>query len=317
MKAIKTHWFLLLFILPLLALFSSCEKDMNNKVILSKSTNSIAEIENFLSSNAPIKQTFQLSTASYNTVTGAKGTSIFIPNNAFVDASGNPVTGSITFELQEVYSPAEMIFTGKMTSSGGRTLASGGELYINAQQGGSDLKLAPGKSLDFKVPTNSYDSQMGLFVGNGDDDNFDWIPAPATNVSECQDSSSITLSNYCFNLDTLINWINCDYFYSDPRPLTEVEIQVPSGYDSQNTMVYAYIPSINSVTGTKYQGGSFWISGGYRMPVGLAVTFIGVHHDGTDLYYSIQNATIVNNHVEILSFQLVTAAQLAILLQNL
>ncbi|WP_417588619.1 hypothetical protein [Owenweeksia hongkongensis] len=318
MKTIKKSWFPLLFILPLLALISSCEKDMNNKVTLSNSSNSIAQIEGFLANNAPIKQTFQLNATSYNTVRGAEGTSITIPYNAFVDANGNPVSGNFTFELQEIFSPADMIFTGKMTSSGGRTLVSGGEMYINATQGGADLQLAPGKSLDISVPSCNYDSEMDLFVGNGQDgDDFDWVPETNSVVYQCQDSINPCQTNYCFNITDLFNWINCDYFFNDPRPLTEVEIQVPAGYDQQNTQVYAYIPSINSITRTSFQNGSFWITGGYKMPVGLGVTFVGLNHDGTDLYYSIQNATIVNNHVEVLSFQKVTAAQLAILLQNL
>ncbi len=315
----KTSKKICLLILPLLALlFSSCEKDMDNKVTLSNSNNTIAEIESFLTSNAPIKQTFQLNAASYNTIRGAKGTSITIPSNAFVDANGNPVSGSFTFELQEIFSPADMIFTGKMTSSGGRTLASGGEMYINASQGGNDLQLASGQSLDISVPTCSYDSQMDLFVGNGqNDDNFDWVPETNSLVYPCQDSLNPCKTNYCFNISDLFNWINCDYFYNDPRPLTEVEIQVPSGYDNQNTQVYTYIPSISSVTSTSFQNGSFWIKSGYRLPVGLAVTFVGLHSNGTDLHYSIQNAIIVNNHVEVLSFQKVTAAQLTKLLKNL
>lgn len=318
MKTIKNSWLSLLLVLPILGLLSSCEKEQNNKVTLSQSTNTIDKIESFLSSNAPVIQTFQLNTGTYNTITGTEGTSITIPNNAFVDANGNPVTGNVTFELQEVFSPANMIFTGKMTSSGGKTLASGGELYINATQGGNDLQLASGKSLDFSVPTCNYDSQMNLFVGNGGEgDNFDWTPSSSSIVYQCQDSINPCKTNYCFNFTNLFNWINCDYFANDPRPLTEVEIQIPSGYNQLNTQVYTYIPSINSITRTTFQNGSFWIKGGYKLPVGLAVTFVGLHHDGQNLAYSIQNATIINNHVEVLSFQTVSAAQLAILLQNL
>lgn len=318
MKSIKQNLFSLLFAFPVLLILVGCEKDMNNKVTLSKSTNTIGQIESFLSSNAPVKQNFQINSTSHNTITGVKGTSISIPSNAFVDASGKPVSGNITFELQEVFSPGDMIFTGKMTSSGGQTLASGGEMFISATQGGNDLQLAPGKSLDFSVPTCNYDSKMNLFVGNGeDDDNFDWVPSTNNIVYKCQDSINPCQTNYCFNISNLFNWINCDYFYNDPRPQTEVEIQVPAGYDNQNTQVYAYIPSITSITRTSYQNGSFWIKGGYKLPVGLAVTFVGLRHDGTDLYYSVQNATIVNNHVEVLSFQKVTAAQLAQILANL
>lgn len=319
MKNLNPSRLLPLFAALLLGMATSCEKDPDNAVKLSYPNENIDYIESTLANEQPSIQTFTVNANMGASITGQKGTQIYIPSNAFVTENGSPVSGSVNFELQEIFSAADMITSGKMTSSEGRILASGGEMYINATQGSSQLKLAQGKSLSFKVPTDNYQSDMGLFVGNGGDgDNFDWVSDPATTVSGCQDSSSVTLFSYCFSIDSLINWINCDYFYNDPRPLTEIEIQVPQGYDNTNTKVYVYIPSINSVAqANAFQNGSFYINAGYRMPVGLAVTFIGVHYDGTNLFYSIQNATIVNNHVEVLSFQQVTAAQLAQILASL
>ncbi len=295
----------------------SCDKEGNTVTNPTGTPPTIDQLKTFLSDNQPEVQSFQFSANSYNEVVGSKGTRIGIPANAFVNLAGFPIIGSFTFQLQEIRSASDMIFSQKMTSSQGRTLASGGEFYINAQQNGKDLRLAPGTELDFKVPTDSFDPQMGLFVGSGTGDNFDWSPAPNTQVSECRDSSSVVVSNYCFQLDTLIKWINCDYFYSDPRPKTEVEIQVPSSYTDQNTVTMVYIPSIQSMTRPQYDNGSFFIRSGYKLPVGLAVTFIGVHHDGNDIYYSVQNAVIVNNHIEVLSFKVVTQAQLVAILNSL
>lgn len=318
MKNFNSSILLSFFTAAVLSFTTSCEKDPDNAVKLTDSNKSENNIQSILANEAPIVQNFTVNADISNTITGDRGTKIRIPGNAFVTQNGNPVSGNINFELQEIFSPGEMIASGKMTSSGGNILASGGEMYINATQGSSQLQLAPGKSLDFSVPTCNYDSQMELFVGNGqDDDNFDWVPATNSVVSQCQDSLNPCQTTYCFNITDLFNWINCDYFYNDPRQKTEVEIQVPSGFDNTNTQVYAYIPSINSISRTSYVNGSFWITGGYKLPVGLAVTFVGLHYDGTDIYYSVQNATIVNNHVEVLSFQKVTAAQLAQILASL
>lgn len=321
MKNYNSSILLSFFVAIALSLTTGCDKDPDNAVKLSETENP-ENTENYLQTilakEQPIIQSFSVNASISNTITGEKGTKITIPHDAFVTSSGSPVSGNIDFELQEIFSAGDMIASGKMTSSGGKLLASGGEMFINATQGTSQLQLAPGKTLDFSVPTCNYESQMDLFVGNGQDgDNFDWVPATNSVVYQCQDSLNPCVTSYCFNLSDLFNWINCDYFYNDPRQQTEVEIQVPSGFDNTNTQVYAYIPSINSVTRTSYQNGSFWIKGGYKLPVGLAVTFVGLHYDGNDIYYSVQNANIVNNHIEILSFQIVTAAQLAQILASL
>lgn len=278
---------------------------------------SLQKIEAFFDENKPELQDFTLLGSSYQEVRGESGTVIAIPPNAFVDQSGIPVTGNFTFELKEVYTPGDMIFEEKWTTSGGNILTSGGELYINANLNGEQLILADDKELSIMVPTDNPDPQMELFVGVGEGDNFDWVQ-DSTDVSECVDSNSLGNSSYCFEIDSLINWINCDYFRNDPRPLTDVEIVVPSGYDTQNTLVVIYIPSLNSVVPVyTYQNGSFYVNGGYQLPVGLAVTFVSVHYDGNDFYYALQNNTIVNNHVETLNFQMVTQAQLTTIIQSL
>lgn len=285
----------------------------------STSDSNMRNLQNFLNSNQPRIQEFVLEPDVSNEIIGKKGTRISIPENAFVNAAGNPILGGFSFQLQEIFSPADMMFSQKMTTSGGQILNSGGELYVNALQNGKRLELAPGKKLGVKVPTKLGDPAMELFVGIENEDGFDWAPNPATQVSTCNDSVGLTVLNYCFNLDSLFSWINCDYFNNDPRPLTEVEIVVPMGYTDLNTMVLIYIPSTNSmVRVSKYLNGSFYVDGGYKLPVGLPVIFIGIKDNGnsTNLSYSIQNATIVNNHIENLAFQTITAAQLLALMNN-
>jgi len=305
-------------------LLSSCDKKEEVNVGVNDpadppSTENVEHIYNFLNSNTPVNQNFSVDANSYSTVRGNEGTVITVPPNAFTDQLGNPVSGTVNFTLKEVYSPGAMITSGMMTESNGQLLVSGGELFINAQQNGSDLRLAQGKQFSVNVPSTNLNPQMQLFRGTGSGNNFNWVPDTSTNVNTCPDSSSITLGFYCFDLDSLINWINCDYFYNDPRPLTEVDIVVPQGFDRTNTLVYVYVPSINSVTQvTRYANNIFSITSGYRLPVGLNVDFIAVHADANgNLQYAYQSNTIANNHVENLSFTAVTQAQLALLLQSL
>lgn len=317
MKSINPRFLASMFSLIALSfIWMACSKEKNTTTTTNPAQ-SLARVQSFYLENVPEIQAFQLNAANFSEVEGKKGTKIGVPPNAFMTTDGKVVSGAVTFQLQELRSAADMILAQKQTSSGGKLLASGGEFYLNAQQAGQDLLLAPGKELAISVPTENFTPEMMLFTGSGEGENFDWVPDSTTTVSECKDSSTFNFSGYCFNLDSLINWINCDYFNNDPRPLTDVEIQVPAGYTDVNTTVMIYVPSINSMVNARYNNGSFYINGGYQMPVGLAVTFIGIHDDGANFWYSIQNATIVNNHIEILSFQIISQAQLLALLQSI
>jgi hypothetical protein len=207
-----------------------------------------------------------------------------------------------------------------MTVSGGQYLGSGGELFVEATQNGQRVELAPGKNLVIEVPTTNGLPQMAFFGGEQTANGFDWTPDPTVPLNVVVDTISQS-EFYSIITDTLWSWINCDYFANYTGQRTSVEIQVPSGKDPSNTAVFGYVPSINSVFragGGTFQNGSFWLKNGYDLPVGLNVYFIGIYYDANkNIEYSLQNATIVNNHVEVLNFSPITKAQLQTLLQSL
>ncbi len=316
----------LLLILSASWLIAACETDENKSTYWQRTD--VQELEIIFSELAPATQYFYISTYEQSQIIGEGGTLIDIPQGAFKTTNGLVVSGNITVELRELYTAADMILAEKPTTSGGRILASGGELYFRPTQNGRELKLVEGKSIRFKMPSDYIDSQMALFAGAGDGDSFDWLPV---NNPVTIDSSGIakndsvnnpvfdTLNYYRFTLDSLFNWINCDYFYNDPRPLTNFEICVPDAFNESNTKVFVYIPSINSVVATWYDSVDevFTVSSGYRLPVGLAVVFVGVSYQQSQIHYSIQQAVIQQSHKEVLTFSTVSRQQLVQFLQNL
>ena len=310
----KNHLFAFITAISLLGIIQGCRTD---DTILEKPNPTLDELQEQLKAKQPEPQAFSISNNSWQSIEGQLGTRIAIPANAFVDQQGNPVTGNVEVQLTEIFGAGDMIFANMMTESNGQILASGGEFILSVEQNGQRLELAAGTTLDMYVPTNNPNPQMGIFSGVGSGTNFTWQQDPSIAVNITIDSITQT-SYYTFGLDTLYNFINCDYFFSDPRPLTDVEIKLPVDYNTQNTFVYVHIPSINSIVrASTYYNGSYWISGGYQLPVGLNVVFIGIYYDGTNYGYAMQNATIVNNHAETLAFQPTTLANLHSILQNL
>ena len=288
----------------------------NNEAVKSET---LSQIQAVLSGSAPVIQRHIFPAVSGKVIVGQKGTRITIAPNSFVHQNGQAVSGDVDFELQEIFDVGEMIGSGLTTTSEDKLLVSGGELYLNATQKGNPLKLASGSSLGIQVPSNNPDPQMKLFVGSGspDSSNFDW-QAINNPVQSCNDSIT-QFFGYCFDISQLFNYINCDYFQNDPRPLTDVEIKVPATYNDTNTVVFIHVPSINSIAKIyHYQNGSFWVDGGYKLPVGLSVNFVAVHKDvNGNMFYAYQSNTIANSHVETLSFQQVTVAQLQAFISSL
>lgn len=319
---------------------SSCNKDLSQNSTTYGNSSMMVMMEEL----QPPMQYFYVSALEESTIEAEGGVQLRIPKKAFLFPNGQPVTGgSITLEVQELLDPGSMLAADKPTTSGGRILSSGGQVYFNARQSGQELRLAPGKEIDFKVPAPNPDPNMQLFAGSSDSAGFDWQPVsnPVT-ISDTTSGStndttgtggdttgtgsssgwgrySDSLQYYEFSIRQMFRWINCDYFWGTSGPTTGFEVCLPEEFDGQNSRVYVYIPSINSVVRTyfDYQKGVFTVGSGYYLPVGLDVVFVAVSYKDGKPYYSIQSATIVQGHKEKMIMTEVDKQKLAQFLQSL
>ena len=165
------------------------------------------------------------------TVTGTKGTKLNFPASAFVDGSGNVISGNVTVTLKEVLSKKDVLLSGVFTEASGQLLESGGEIEVKARQGNNELQVNPalaatGGGIAVEIPKVMNDKDMGLFIpkrqqagggagGGQNQQNPDtWSPAPYYPFGNGPNS-------YTFNLPGF-TWVNCDRFYSDPNPKTTV-----------------------------------------------------------------------------------------------
>ena len=119
----------------------------------------------FLSNRSNDKQSFTVNAEVASQLIGSKGTKIHIPENAFVNAGGSPVSGNVTVEILEVMDQSSMIWYGLPTMSNGRILESGGELMVKAFANGQELGLANGVELDIEMPSDNNKPEMTLYYG--------------------------------------------------------------------------------------------------------------------------------------------------------
>jgi hypothetical protein len=222
----KTNILSALILATSLVSFSACKKD--------KVTPDYARADDFWATHALPVQTFSGNAATGFSVTGAGGTKINFPANAFVDGNGNVVSGTVAVTLKEVLSKKDVLLSGVMTESNGTLLESGGELLVKAQKDGANLMINPAlgnNGIQVEVPKVMNDKDMGLFVQEKRRDNGGatgggggqtqqnpntWVPAPYYPFGNGPNSYSFTLPAF--------TWVNCDRFYSDPAPKTTITV---------------------------------------------------------------------------------------------
>lgn len=110
------------------------------------------DIATVFAANAPTAKTVTINAAAGGTFTGNGGARYTFPPNAFVTATGAPVTGAVTVRAAEMLTKADMIFSGILPISNGEPLISGGEVYMKVMQGNTSLRMAPGKKYTVSMP---------------------------------------------------------------------------------------------------------------------------------------------------------------------
>jgi hypothetical protein len=240
------------------------------------------------------------------TFTSAKGVKVNI-NGDCLTKNGNAVTGVVDIEYIELFDKGNMLVTNKptmgITPDGKKNLLiSGGEFFIKATQGGVALQTSC--SMTMLVPadlTDGVDNTMTLWAGAIDEQGeLAW-----REVKEGGDGANgkggvqgegtnyyVTFGNF--------GWTNVDRFYSDPRPKTTLLVDVPDGYDNNNSAVYLSYDGEGTNALAKldtYTAAGLFSEHYGQIPVGLACHVIFVTEDNGQWRYAIKGVTVAANDV--------------------
>ena len=253
-------------------------------------------------------QTFT-ATAGAGTIvlTSSKGVTINLNGNALTK-NGLPVTGAIDIEFVEIFDKGTMLVTNKPTMGvmpdGKKSLLiSGGEFFIKASQGGTDL-VSTG-TIQLQIPgniTGATDPQMTFWIGDTSDaENLAWrepkLPATAGignigNVDAKGDNYIMTFGSF--------GWTNVDKFYSDPRPRTTILAAAPAGYDNTNSAIYLSYDGEGTNALAKldtYTAAGLFSEHYGQIPIGLACHVIFATEDNGQWRYAIKAVTVQANDV--------------------
>lgn len=276
----------------LAVLFISCEDNFPEQTDINNFTPPTAEQFTTLRSAAysNLKQEFSFDAAQGYTFISEKGVQVTFYGNCLF-YNGEIVMGEVDVEYAELFDRGTMLINNKptmgLTESGEMSLLiSGGEFYINITKDGIPLETACGYMISVPVNlTGGEDNEMTSFTGtvnaNGE---VVWVQAPGEFwIGNNQSGSEETYYN-AFVQE--FGWFNCDRFANFEGPMTDIEVIVPEGYDSQNSGLYIAIEGEPNTLGNLY--GEF--------PVGLEcyVIFVSADEEG-NWVYAIKSVTLTEN----------------------
>ncbi|HEY4149980.1 MAG TPA: hypothetical protein VGM41_13670 [Chitinophagaceae bacterium] len=221
-----------------------------------------ASTDAFFQTNQSPSQKFSFTNGPGTVVQTIRGSKIHFPENAFVGMDNAPISGqaTVTIEVRELHTPAEMILNRVPSNSYDGPLESGGEYFIGATANNKAIKLAAGKKMQIELlSTSARMDSMKVFTGYiwGGLDSFLVSPRQSwvANTDTANKVAPTTINAYSLFCDSL-QWVNCDRLLGGTRINCSVtggnspsfpETRVFVHYTGLNTAIelYAYRGSTN------------------------------------------------------------------------
>lgn len=301
---------LILFNIVLAALiFTSCQKDSDifipnnstsgldtNWVATVTDLSPVSEMKRLLNKEAAHDSVDATAGGTFQT---SEGLTVIVNPQSLLLPNGQIATGKIYIETLLIKHKGDMIKADKPTTSFGRILISGGEIFISIRKENEQLHLAPGKGIYIKYTDATASSLMKLFYGDESNaERFNWIRSDSSNNGI---AVSIQPSVGYEIFSTKLRWINCDYFADSSGNRGNVTASLPADYTNANTSVYLVFKDLNAVAGMYGDATSKKFSSP-KVPVGKSAIIVSITKKGTNSYYlgheTITTGSTSNNGIQ-------------------
>ena len=182
--------------------------------------------------------------------------------------------------------------------------------------------------VNVRIPTNltgGDDNEMLIWAGIEDENgNVEWENEREGNGDKLFiEGGGTTGGNQYYAFFGGFGWSNVDRFYSDPRPKATILVDVPEGYDNENSAVYlSYDGEETGLANLDtYDAGLELFSEHYgQIPIGLECHVIFATEEDGQWKYAIKAVTIVDNGTVVITdgeTSLATEEQLTTIINNL
>ncbi|KAB2916191.1 MAG: hypothetical protein F9K23_08760 [Bacteroidetes bacterium] len=171
------------------------------------------------------RKVFNIPAESAVSIKVNSGTKITIPQDAFVDATGKPVTGNVNITYREIITPLDMLMSGVPMAydSGGVTnqFVSAGNFELLAFKEGEPLTLAQDKTIDVEFVSADANNGFNLYKLNPETANWEFEGTADNREKPAQDSTKskplqIVDTDFTYGFDTTVfeeRFANVNYRY--------------------------------------------------------------------------------------------------------
>lgn len=282
---------------------------------LEKKTNSTQEL--FNKWEEAKSQFFAFKADTSFIIIGRQGTKIEIPPDCWFFDDGTSPSDSILFELQEIYTPSDIIFSNASTQTKNDLLETGGMVFMQARSKAVDrvLKIKEGKKINIYFPKHGETkTDMKLFKGNANEGYVIWDEVIVDSATSVITVDTIyteggfmpiyqkELDHYLFST-TEMGWLNCDRFLEGEKK-TILSLNIDT----------TIIPSVRLIFKNMRVAAYPLLENGklvfYNIPSGEPATLIGFYKTDERYFKFSKSFMVTQNMVETASFSEVTLEQL-------
>jgi hypothetical protein len=185
----------LLLIIILATFLFGCENEPNenpnneleSELVTITPLEELNQVDKLLSKIADKPEHFKISSDLTSTITGKKGTIIYVNPDHLETVDGSPLGDSIQIELLEMTNQSSLLLNNAQTVSNNEILISGGAYYLNMLSDGKQLKIKQGNGLKVEFPILT-ENEMGLYLGERDSlGQINWVQTKR--IFELKDNS--------------------------------------------------------------------------------------------------------------------------------
>lgn len=289
----------------------------------------------FAANGAPVQnKTITLGGSATVSASFAQGTRLTFVPGSVLNADGTAYVGDVVLSVREITSKADMLLSNVLTNSNEKPIVSGGMFNLDLKTpAGAALDINPAKGVGAAVPLRAApvpgvvdNKGMQQFVGSqktcgskepsgaqlpggtpiaAGDSSVNWCPV----AGQFSIDTTTAPGAYVFSVFNK-GWINCDFFYSDPRVKTTLRVTFDAINDA-NTIVFMIPQGVNTVIAlyTK-DGANKRKSYDNSVPTGLNTELVALTFDGGKQYLAHKTITVAANATENLTFTEATTAEI-------
>ncbi|MBP6456468.1 MAG: hypothetical protein KA275_07035 [Chitinophagaceae bacterium] len=192
---------------------------------------------------------------------GPGGSRLVIQPNTFVDVNGNIISGTINIEFTDYTNRTDMVFSKILPISNGEPLISGGEYNLKASANGAEVFIAPGKTIEVKLPQNAAFNNTGMEFFRGEF--IQNIAQESANTVNWFEPETLSVGTIITATDTIsifndsTGLCNADKFFTSPN-YVDFDIEVNGA----------------TIKGTTFQGYCFYkgLNAVWSLPINLSNT---------------------------------------------